>query len=146
MEPQIHFSNTEPSHWTKKSLKELNKEMDALRIEIKNATKYTWDNTHFYIDSIFGRPALQVGFYEKDISFWNAETGTSMGSFDKFTDEEYAKVRDWIHHIEDREVMCCECEKWVPDKTQGHHYSFAGFVCNKCYDPKVHLPPDTRGD
>ena len=146
MEPQIHYGNSEPRFWVGKSTKELYDEMEKLRIAVKNASGYTWDNSQFFIDDGCGHVALTVLFMEKEISFWNEKTGSTMGSFvGVFSQEDYDRVREWIRNIEDDLVKCNECDAWVK-KEKGHFYSWAGFVCNKCYDPKVHVGPDTRGD
>lgn len=145
MHPEIHFGYREHIDWTKKPLKELYVEMEELRKKVRQASGYTWDNSHFFINSIYGKPALQVLFSEDSLSFWNAETGSSMGSFEQYTNDEAREVSDWISHIEEHEIQCNQCKEWVKNK-DGHYYSFTGFVCNKCYNPKVHLSPNTRGD
>jgi hypothetical protein len=145
-QPEIHFDYLEHEKWINKPLSQLYKEMDELRKKVKVASGYTWDNSHFFINSIYGRPALQVGFYNGSISFWNAETGTSIDSFSEFGREESNKVNEWISHIEKHEIQCNDCGEWVKKSEEGQYYSFAGFVCNKCYNPKVHLPPNTKGD
>jgi len=40
---------------------------------------------------------------------------------------------------------CRECGVWA-EPSKGHYFSFAGWVCNDCYDPVRHQGPDTRGD
>ena len=41
--------------------------------------------------------------------------------------------------------ICNECGGWKTFSRM-HTYSFAGVVCNKCFDPKKHKQADTRGD
>lgn len=42
-------------------------------------------------------------------------------------------------------MLCNDCNKSFPVADM-RSYSFAGIVCQGCYDPAKHLPPDTRGD
>jgi len=144
LEPQIHFDYMHHDKWVGRNLKELHREMEGLRIRIKKATNYGWDNSQFFIDDMYGHPALSVQFsHYGTITFWNARNGCSIETFGKFGKEEAGTVSDWIEKISEGLTQCNECKKWVKEYV---HYSFAGAVCKKCYNPKKHLPPDTRGD
>lgn len=165
MRPEIHFDYLEPRQWEGKTFKQLHGEMNELRKKVKDATGYFWDNSHFYINDCFGRPALTVGFYETNIAFWNARNGASIGSFyertgkekllaavvgsdifavDAVFTEEMAKLIDeWTHKVSEGLTMCNECRGWFGEYRA---YSYAGAVCNGCFDPKRHTMPDTMGD
>ena len=52
-------------------------------------------------------------------------------------------LKEYDSMLRDDRRRCNVCSKWFPAKDM-HMYSFAGIVCETCYDPKKHLPPDTR--
>lgn len=47
--------------------------------------------------------------------------------------------------VEKGRLRCNECGSWKLAKNM-LHYSFAGIVCKKCYNPKHHKAPNTKGD
>lgn len=117
--------------------------VEASENAMKRAVGYTWGNTHVYITNTAGRPVLQVQWSGDYITFWFVATGVSVGGFEqsKMTKAQMIELIDKA----ETHTRCQSCEKFVPhDKVK--HYSFAGGVCPKCYDPKKHLPPDTSGD
>lgn len=141
--PYVVFDKYQLNRWTSLSMLELHEELEKLRKNVKGATDYHWDNTHFYISDIYGKLALQFQTSRSSISFWNARNSRFIRDFTEVTDEVVKTIFDYIYQIEHGKTMCGACQKWVSDyKT----FSFAGAVCFDCYDPKVHLPPDTRGD
>ncbi|MDH7506171.1 MAG: hypothetical protein QHH15_00445 [Candidatus Thermoplasmatota archaeon] len=144
--PYIFFDYLEPSRWINIPIKEIVKVAEKLRKQVKDGMDYFWDNQHFIITDIYGKPALTVGFFEEDISFWNAVTGDGLYSCygEVFTEENYNFIQEAIENISKRDRRyCSSCGKWV---NTGFNYSFAGFVCEDCYDPDVHQAPDTSGD
>ncbi len=165
MKPEIHFDYLEPKRWEGKSIRQLYDEMNELRKKVKEAIGYQYDNSHFFINDCYGRLALIISFYEKGIHFWNAKNGCAMDSFlvpsdknkiltqiigtesviesNEFTSFMSELIYEWTRKIEDGFTQCCDCKKWVKEYIS---YSYAGVVCKECYNPKVHLPPDTRGD
>ena len=148
--PKIHFSYLDTRAWVGKTHTELSKEMEALRVRVKEASGYPYDNSHFIIDDISGHPALTLLFSNNPdypyLSVWSAINGVcigEIGSGKKWTDKDSKTIEDWVWHVNSGLTRCNECSKWV-----GHinHYSFAGGVCDDCYNPQKHLPPDTSGD
>lgn len=146
--PEIHFTYlmfTEVER-NNLNLEELYKHCEELRIAAKTTT-YTWDNSHFFIDDICGRPTLKFAIYkafeEWSISFYNARTNHSLESFDRIPTQK--EIKEMLDNIWDDLELCDECGLWSNNR-YGHIYSFAGWVCNHCYDKTKHLPPDTRGD
>lgn len=147
MHPEIHFDYLEPNRWAGKSFLALYAEMETLRKAVKKASGYGWDNTHFYIDDLFGKPAIQIQFWPTNLSIWSAQTGTNFGSIESldntvspFVLERLDKVR---RGVEKGLTECNVCREWVKHFVR---YSFAGAVCSKCFDPEKHKGPDTRGD
>lgn len=134
-------------YWLGKSFTQLWEEADRLRVNVRDAADYRWDNGNFYISDIYGKLALQVGIYNGSMSFWNARTSVAIESFEgeTFTEQHCRKIEDWIAHIEQNETQCNDCGKWISND-EVKKYSFAGGVCKDCYNPVKHLPPDTRGD
>jgi|SRR5215471_4456911 len=151
MYPQIHFNYLEPATWLGRSTKELRLEMEALRRQIKDAVGYQWDSTHFYIDNIYGRPALQIDFYDREeaIPAWNALNGRAIhmpaAPEGIITKEIVKALSEAQHKVTEGFTQCNVCYEWISAEAM-NPFSFAGAVCDGCYDPKRHLPPDTRGD
>jgi hypothetical protein len=89
----------------------------------------------------FGEPQLILQVYPDSFHMWNYRTGATFG--------DYTDVPDNLVEIADRvyrdQHFCPTCNNWFP-KSFMRSYSFAGTVCQNCFDPKKHLPPDTRGD
>ena len=147
MEPQIHFNTNDVREWEGKAYSQLHKEMDSLRIKVRDASGYRWDNSHFYIDDGFGKPAIKVLFHDGGISFWNAINGVALATYcgEMCVSGLVSAIQYWIDKIERGLAQCQECKGWVKCEAI-HQFDFAGGVCDKCYNPKKHLPPDTRGD
>jgi hypothetical protein len=141
--PVIEFDRYYFMHYAGKTFKEIYEEMEDLRKKVKNSIDYFWDNSHFRICNIYGKPILKVGFYKNDISFWNFVTSDALGTFrgkdGKLTQSEVDEIRVMIDYVTKGKRKCLECGQWV---NSGETYSFAGFVCSECYDPEIHLPPD----
>jgi hypothetical protein len=76
------------------------------------------------------------------MSFWNFKTSDSLGTITgkKLTLVDVGHIDDMIRNLENGLRKCCDCGEWVET---GKTYSFAGFVCDKCYDPERHQEPDT---
>src|SRR2546426_9446143 len=70
VEPQLHFSASNADAWARDRLtcQELYDELEILRLGVKHATGYAFDNTHFYFDDGYGRPALQFSVWPHDTS------------------------------------------------------------------------------
>lgn len=144
MFPAIHFNWIEIERWSEEGLPALYRHTERLRKALKKATDYTWDNSHFYIEDLFGKVVLTVQFHPELVSFWIYRTGVSAAMFNAKTLTAEA-LKDLVANASKNLTPCNACGKWIPnDKVK--HYSFAGGVCPKCYNPKRHLPPDTRGD
>ena len=100
-EPQLHFHYLSPHAWTGKSIVESFEESDELRKRLKVAAEYTWDSTRFYIDDIFGHPAVQISFYKDMISLWNAKNGVAVpfSVKDMFSEEDVKNLTHIVHMI-----------------------------------------------
>jgi len=150
-QPELHFDYLHPREWNGKKTKDVAIEVNDMEQKMKKAIGYNWANHHVYIDDICGKPAISIQFYDRNdhcqnhVDMWNARNGVSMGSFDGdiWLPEWSDMIDKWCWEINKGLTMCNKCGKWVKEI---NHYSFAGGVCNKCYNPKVHLGPDTRGD
>jgi len=144
-EPQIHFDYLHHRKWRGITLVDLHNIHEALRENVKEASNYFYDNSHFYIDDLCGKPALTVLFELTCITFWNAKTGRCIGSIMDTTDTSLKIIDEMISKVSDGMDKCHECGTWQPSNEM-ESYSYAGVVCKKCYNPKKHLQPDTRGD
>jgi hypothetical protein len=146
--PVIEFDKMYFRHgFVGKTFKEIHEDMEARRKSVKKALDYMWDNSHFRVRDSYGKPALQIAFYDDDMSFWNFQTGDSLGVFrnkeNVFTREMADEIENMVEFVESGKRKCCDCGKWVKS---GETYSFAGFVCEECFDPDRHQAPDTSGD
>ena len=116
---------------------------DTLRLRVKEAIGYTWGNWHMQITGNWaGAQPVTVLPSDSTVTLWT-QRGTSIGTYTHPLD-----VREFEKIIEEAGrglLNCNKCRKWFKPE-EGRTYSFAGWVCKDCYDPKVHLPPDTRGD
>jgi len=138
--PVLYFDKYQIQHWPK-NLKVLHEQMEALRIRVKEATGYTWDNCHYFITDVYGKPAISISFYSDGVNLWSAVTGTSLGNLETL---DHKLIETFVEEIQDGRDRCCQCEKWFSKPLK--RYSYAGAVCPGCYNPKVHLTPDTSGD
>jgi hypothetical protein len=140
--PQVHFPYSAPDHWKRDgiTLPQLAAALELLRVRVKQAANYSWDNSHFFIDDIYGHPALKIQTHgDGSIGIWEANHNTAVGLFGSIPDDLGAMVG----HAQQGEVLCHDCGQWV---SEFRRFSFAGAACLTCYDPTKHLPPDTRGD
>lgn len=142
-EPQIHFSYSTVVKWRKNkiSLANLSKALEELRIRVKEASGYTWDNGHFFIDDVCGMPAIEFAVTADSFSMWEANHNTSIGDFTSIPNDLSVMVNE---HIAAGAVRCSECGGWFGEG-KWVSYSFAGAVCNKDYDPAKHKGPDSSG-
>jgi hypothetical protein len=128
-----------------KSFEELYKYADGERKKAKGIGGYQFDNQNHYLFDIFGVPQAKLGIHEQAVTFYSLH-GYSLISYSQ---DEYTQfIRDTpkiLENLAARKCLCNQCGKWKLTKNM-KPYSFAGIVCNKCYDPKVHKGPDTRGD
>jgi hypothetical protein len=154
--PIISLHYTTLKEWINKDLIVICELLEGLKKSVKNGSGYRCDNSNFEITDISGRTVLTLlpmvvhkikskNLYGS-LRFWNYKTGTSLGGFNRnFTQQNYDKVIEWVENISENRDKCNKCGKWIPNGT-GRRYSFAGMVCKACYDPQIHLPPDTRGN
>jgi hypothetical protein len=143
VEPQLHFSSSTVHNWRRKgyTMAELRQALEHLRKEVKVASRYFYDNSHFFID-YGGTPSISFHILNDNlISMWEVNHGRSIGSFEEIP----AELSEMLHNIQRNRVPCAVCHQWFGDG-EWVHFSFAGAVCKEHYDPKVHKPPDTRGD
>jgi hypothetical protein len=139
--------------WIDKPFTELKQEMEDLFRKVKDAANYRWGNTHFFIGSFEGKPALKMLFMSDRVSFWNTKDGKCVylngkgPAPEKVTKEFIAAVVVVINAVESGLKQCTSCYEWKnPNVSKFTMYDFAGQACQECYNPKKHLPPDTRGD
>ena len=142
VEPQLHFDYHSIIKFQKifGTFHNMYQEMEEIRNSVKVAAGYLFDNSHFYVDNIYGNPVFTITFFRDFISIYHVD-GDHIKDFYYFPiNDEWKEITD---NITAGLKLCNDCGEWVK---KGHKYSFAGFVCNKCYDKTKHLPPDTRGD
>lgn len=138
-----------PREWEGKKINQICLDMEKIRLKLKEAVNYTWDNSHFYITDIYGKLSITLLFSpDYGINAWSYNTGakiiTQWNYNRKWTKKDTKELQDIVHHLEEGETQCQVCKNWF--KTgDWKHYSFAGAVCNKDFDPRIHLPPDTSG-
>jgi hypothetical protein len=151
--PYLHLSANFLSH-NDTELRELKAASVAAVINglqglVKKACKFIFDNDKIIIEDSTGRAALKASFdRDGSITFWSARTGTSIGCVEGKTIDAKRQlcsktIEDWANKAADGMVRCNECGRWV---NIYQPYSYAGAVCNDCYNPKKHLAPDTRGE
>lgn len=145
--PVIHFDRNATDTWLGKSFVELYEETEALRKAVKKATNFYWDNTHFYITNIFGKPAIQIQFWQNNISLWNNFNGcglkTIISKTGIITSDMINYLNEAVSKVTEGFTQCGKCDEWVNEHKK---HSYAGAVCLGCFDPKVHKGPDTRGE
>jgi hypothetical protein len=126
---------------------ELEAESEKIRIKVKEATGYAWDNSHFMIDDSYGYPALSIMFGGNSISVWNAKNRRSIGRLagDEFTKEHARTLEGWADKVQELLTRCNECKQWVKEG-EWKAYSYAGAVCLSCYDSEKHQWPSTMHD
>ena len=125
--------------------------LEEIRKEIKHAACYFWDDLHLYLTDEYGRPAMKALISKTTISIWDVKHSISLGDFHSIAEYEaffiqnrtYKGGPSGIEKLQNGLLPCNMCRQWIEFK-DGHRYSYAGFVCKTCYDPKKHLPPDTR--
>ncbi len=96
-----------------------------------------------WIEDLTGKPQLQFVVGTESLTLY---AGPSI-SLITFVDwlEFKVKLPTFIANIKAGKWYCGQCNKFKSQK-RFKHFSFAGIVCDKCYDPNFHRPPDTRGD
>lgn len=78
--PAFHFDRSEPEKWAKANKQKLAKDMDKLRKTVKEATNYFWDNTHFYVEGIFGRLVPHCAILRGPHCLLGVRNGSEHGS------------------------------------------------------------------
>lgn len=96
-----------------------------------------------YITDGTGKVQLQFACWEQAVTLY-ASSSISLKSFSDWTLFK-AQLPTFIQKVSEGKWYCDSCGKWK-SKGRFKHYSFAGIVCEKCYNPTFHTPPDTRGD
>jgi|WetSurSiteA1Bulk_404760.scaffolds.fasta_scaffold00108_33 hypothetical protein len=146
--PVIYFEKY-LNGWVEKTIPELHEEITKLKDDLCKVCKHLYSvNVKVLITGIYGRPCIQVGVYNNAISFWNYTTGAAITSFsseewDSDREGYIERVKSWVKYIDEGLNFCQVCGYWKKDH---HQFGFAGSACDMCYDPKIHLPPDTSGD
>lgn len=146
--PALVFDYLVALSWTRnmKSFAELTAYFAALSNQLHASVGYQWSNQHIYVANIYGEMVLKLMASHDHLSLWSAASGSRGRALPPILkwEELLTKMEEYITRITDGEFYCDSCRAWKP---AGHFkpYSFAGFVCSKCFDPKRHLPPDTSG-
>lgn len=130
------------------SLEEMSLFLEEKRLALKRAVDYRWDNDNFYLCDARGVPRLSFIVSEGALHMWDVTGTQSVYNFPK---SEWDSNRLGCSRLIDEALTntekglsrCQECGKWV---ASGKKFAFAGYVCDSCFNPAVHLPPDTRGD
>lgn len=126
------------------------------RIAIKEAFGYPFDNEYFFLSDITGNiyARFSISKIEKSKAFPGPRYSYTLSLYDLsgqhhigyFARTPSSTDLDTIaDHIAKHRLRCDQCHEWRLAKNL-LTYSFAGTICKKCYNPKKHLPPDTRGD
>jgi len=141
MVPHIQLTTHDFRIFRGKTSMEIYLILEEVRIKVKKATNYGFDNTHFFYQD------LNIGVSPSGFTAYSRKTGTFIDRlwFEErlFEQQDVDLLSDWAHQVSMGQTYCRECQNWV---LEFEPYSFAGAVCLKCYDPIKHLPPDTRGD
>jgi hypothetical protein len=140
MKVKILFHHDDCRRWVGKSLDELYQMRQDME---KKANKK--GDVEFYVAGPSGKPALQILFMECGIYIYSARTMTTIGSIgdSHFTQENLEAIESAADFVEQGLTYCSECDDWYVEYKR---YSYAGAVCNGCYDPEKHRVPDTRGE
>jgi hypothetical protein len=123
-----------------KLLMNISKMLENDRRRLRKAVNYQWDNSHSYILNACGKPVLQVQCYTQLFVLWNVSNGVQIFAND-YVPDNLVEMLDKAG----KNLTLCKCGRWIENNLV-KHYSFAGGVCPRCYNPKIHLPPDTSGD
>lgn len=148
MVPMLIIDTYTVSEWEGRNVRDIAVEVNGMEREMKKAVGYTWANHHIRIAGFNGKPALTIQFYDRNptsentVDFWNAQTGTSMPSFSGkvWLPEWTETIKEWCAKISRGLTRCSDCGEWFTGFKQ---FDFAGAVCEECYNPKIHRPPDS---
>jgi hypothetical protein len=150
MHTELHFSLHDLRNFVGKSFSELKAYTSNLAKGLRVATSGRYDDTKFFIEDARGNPALQVLFLSDRLSFWNARSGTSVylqgeGSEPSvFTPEMLEAINVAVKYVGNCYHQCMVCGRWLTDWNRFTSYDFSGLACERCYNPKVHLPPNSK--
>jgi hypothetical protein len=144
MTPILMFSQLDFEEWVKQKKDPfvLQKELECLRKAVKKATGYQWDNNHFLIEDDYRGPQMIWSMYDGEVHLWSFPFERSLG-YHKLDSTFMPFLKEALSQLRQGKMLCSDCRKWVKEYVS---FSYAGAVCKRCYDPKKHLPPDTRGD
>ena len=149
--PTIYFSYNhfrEPE-WNGLTAKQVAEKATAIRLAVKAATDYSWDNTHFVLEDSSGLPALKLQWDDDgNLSCWSARTNCTVGdiSATAWNNDTTAAIKvlgEWADNAVKGMARCTDCGRWV---NAFKRYGYTGSACLECYDPKKHKQPDTSGD
>lgn len=115
----------------------LKEDLETLRISMRDATKYPWDNNHFRFSNIYGD---EFAFYVGDDNyfvFWNANGGTQLGALEITNPrQDLNYVLEITQHYSCGEKKCSDCGKWVSIHEADRHRYFASTFCLDCWERK----------
>lgn len=143
--PVLEIDYMEPKRWVGRTLVSIRDELEVLRVKAKSAVNYMWDNSHYRITDIYGQSSISFLVAVKDFYMWSVSNKQWLPPFvgNIFTSEAYSHITKFLDGLHEHKAYCLGCKTFVDEYKS---YDFSGAVCLKCYDPKKHLPPDTRGD
>lgn len=142
MEAVLHFNQYELPSWRGK-LNALELYIDKVSVPIVKATGQIASKCHTVLDNTSGQAALKLLVMRGEITFWNVNSGATIATFKDIPSSK--EITEMLDNVDAGKDKCDMCGHWFQTKDM-KSFSFAGIVCKKCYNPRKHLPPDTRGD
>lgn len=129
-----------------KTIQEAHRDFQDRLRKVKSSIPGTWigSDADLWVSGNYSRqPSLVMHVFRDSVDIWELRTGRSIKCFDHVpTDKDLSCI---IEQVESGKSCCNKCGGWFNWQDM-KGYSFAGVVCSSCFDPKQHLPPDTRGD
>ena len=138
-EPAVVFTEGSLHQWVSSGVSF--RELDDAAKQLSRTISQTTPQGHpirFYV-ARHAIPLLTLLFDREGISIWDIR-GRSLGSLHSLTKASLAELGEMLDNVLKGRSKCNDCGTWV---SEGKTHSYAGFVCNNCYDPAKHLPPNT---
>jgi DNA-directed RNA polymerase subunit RPC12/RpoP len=123
------------------NLPELQKQLELTGRKMTAASGEFSSIPKMVITDLYGKATLTFSVYPDTFCLWAYRTGRHIGDY-KDVPENLDEI---IEKTSDGLFKCNNCGGWF-DEDIAEYYSYAGVVCPKCFNPKIHAAPDTRGD
>jgi len=147
MKPAIVFNISDlQRNFVGETFEDIYHQARDLHKALKQATGYTWDNQHWFIENMYGEVSLSLSLHNSSASLYDTSGAKFVDTLcggGIFTEAHLEQIKEALYEMANGRTKCNSCKKWANDYKK---YSFAGSVCNDCYDPNKHKGPDTRGD